>query len=81
MIKDILTRYKVEIGRSFTEEEVNGYYYASCDMLFTMNLYFCISDVVYRYLLRKMKVIRALVMYQEFKEVRYLNRLERMHEL
>lgn len=81
MIKEILYRFNHEAENSASPDELNGYYYATLDMLCIVRTYHMLSEVTHRFLVREIKVIRALIMYKKFNNVHYINRLERFHEM
>ena len=76
MLKQILNMFYNESANCTTKEELNGYYYASYDMLFIMACNNTISQCAYEYLLKKMEKIKSILMLQKFNDVNYLLRLE-----
>ena len=76
MLKQIMSMFYNESSNCTTKEELNGYYYASYDMLFIMVCNKAISQCAYEYLLKKMEKIKRMLMFQKFNDVNYLLRLE-----
>ena len=76
MLKQIIEMFYNESRNCITKEELNGYYYASYDMLFIMVCNNVISQCAYEYLLKKMEKIKSILMFQKFNDVNYLFRLE-----
>lgn len=76
MLKQILNMFNEESSNCRSKQELNGYFYASYDMLFIMACNNSISQCAYEYLIKKMEKVKGILMFQKFQDVGYLSRLE-----
>ena len=81
MLKQILNMFCKESNDCLTKQELNGYFYATYDMLFIMVSNNIISQCAYMYLIKKLEKKKGILMYQKFKNVGYLNWLEKTGRL
>lgn len=81
MLKQLLNMFNREASNCRSKEELNGYFYASYDMLFVLACSNFISQCAYEYLLKKMERARGFLMFEKFQDVGYLRRLEEVGRL
>lgn len=77
MLKQLIFMFWKEGSNARTKHELNGYFYGYYDVLFIMTASNCISQCTYEYMTKKLEKIRGILMFQRFKDVGYLNRLEK----
>ena len=78
MLKQILNMFCNESNDCLTKQESNGYFYENYGMLFIMVSNNSISQGAYIYVIKKMEKKKGILMYQKFKNVGYLNWLEKI---
>lgn len=81
MLKQILNIYYKEANRLTSKDELSGYFYSTCDMLYIMVSNHVISQCGYEYMLKKTEKIKCLIDYKKFNDVNYLLRLEEAGKL
>lgn len=81
MLKQLIFMFWEEGDNAISRHELNGYFYGYYDVLFIMVSNNCITQCAYEYLLKKMEKIKAILMFQKFKDVGYINRLEKAGRL
>lgn len=81
MLKQLLNIYNEEANRLKTKEELTGYFYATCDMLYIMVSNHAITQCAYEYLLKRTEKIKCIIDYKKFNDVGYLLRLEKAGKL
>lgn len=81
MLKQMLNMFYVESNDCLTKQELNGYFYATYDMLFIMASNNVISQWAYMYLIKKIEKTKGILLYQKFNSVGYLNWLEKTGRL
>lgn len=81
MLKQLLNIFCEETNRIKTKQELAGYFYATCDMLYIMVSNHAISQCAYEYLLKRTEKIKCIIDYKKFNDVGYLLRLEKAGKL
>ena len=81
MLKQILDMFYAESNSCLTKQELSGYFYGTYDMLFIMVSNNIISQSAYVYLIKKIEKTKGILLYQKFKNVNYLNWLEKTGRL